>query len=358
MIQSVKVLAIAARIDRPETALFQALKQSGVGLHLVYDATDPSADALSRCGIPINHMLFRSRIDFTAIGRLRREIRDGAFEIVHTFTNRALSNALFASARIPVRHVTYRGTMGHLSRINPASWMTHLNPGIDRVVCVSDAVRKDLMQKGVPPERLVTIHKGHDPAWYCDKPATTRADLGLPDDAFVVGFVGRIRPVKGVDVLLRAAALLPSGLNVRLLLVGDIHDRRVRALVQDEALHERAHLMGHRKDAPALMRLCNAFVMPSVEREGLPRSVIEAMAQGIPPVVSGVGGMPELVIDGQCGRVVPPRDPEALAAAIRELAEDTERCAEYGERGRARITEQFNVSDYIKQTLELYRELV
>jgi len=214
------------------------------------------------------------------------------------------------------------------------------------------------MQKGVPPERLVTIHKGHDPAWYCDKPATTRADLGLPDDAFVVGFVGRIRPVKGVDVLLRAAALLPSGLNVRLLLVGDIHDRRVRALVQDEALHERAHLMGHRKDAPALMRLCNAFVMPSVEREGLPRSVIEAMAQGIPPVVSGVGGMPELVIDGQCGRVVPPRDPEALAAAIRELAEDTERCAEYGERGRARITEQFNVSDYIKQTLELYRELV
>lgn len=352
-----RVLAIAARIDRPEATLFRAVKESGAELDIVYDATDPSAEALRQCGIPIDHLLFRSRLDVAGIGKLRRKLKGGAFDIVHSFTNRALSNALFASIGLPPRHVTYRGTVGHLERWNPASWMAHLNPRIDRVICVSDAVRQYLVRQGLPPRRLVTIYKGHDPAWYDSEATSSRDELGFPGDAFVVGFVGRIRPVKGVDVLLRALALLPPELNVHLLLIGAVADKQVERLLTQPEIASRTHCTGYREDAAALMRHCDIFAMPSIKREGLPRAVIEAMTQGVPPIVSDVGGMPELVSDGECGLVFPPRAPEALAEAIRELAQDAEKRKRFGKRARERIATQFNVSAYIKQTLALYGEL-
>ena len=357
MIPPMRILAIAAEIDRSEGKLFRRLKQSGVDLHIVHDACNSSADGFRRLDIPIDRLHFRSRFDPAAIRMLRRIIKSGGFDIVHTFTNRTLSNALFASIGIPVKHVTYRGTIGHLERANPASWMAHLNPRIDRVVCVSDAVREHVLSKGVPPERLITIYKGHDPRWYDGDPVVARADLGIPDDAFVAGFVGRIRPVKGVDVLLHAVALLPTGPNVHALLMGELNDRRVSALSRSESIRDRVHLAGYRKDATSLLRLCDVFVMPSVAREGLPRAVIEAMAQGIPPIVSNVGGLPELVVDGECGLVVPARDAESLAGALRELATNEEKRLGFGERARVRIATQFNVSEYIEQTLALYGEL-
>jgi glycosyltransferase involved in cell wall biosynthesis len=310
-------------------------------------------------GIPVTLHAFRSRVDLPSIRRLRERIRSGRYDILHAFSNRALANTLIASRRVrPRRIVAYRGTSGHLSRLDPASWLTYLNPGVDRIACVSDAVRQYLESRGVPPRRLRTIYKGHDVAWYRPAPRGALREFGVPDEAFVLGFAGNMRPVKGVDVLLRAALALPPSRPVHLLLMGEVRDRRVEQLARAPGLRDRVHLAGHRPDAASLSGACDAVVMPSIAREGLPRAVIEAMAQGVAPIVSAVGGMPELVVDGECGLVVPPSDPAALADAIVRLARDPGLRRRYGRAARQRIVEHFNIDKTVAETAALYESLL
>ncbi len=120
----------------------------------------------------------------------------------------------------------------------------------------------------------------------------------------------------------------------------------------------RIHVAGFRADAPALTAACDVFVLPSRKREGLARSLIEAMAYGVAPIVTDCGGSPELVVDGECGIVVPVDDVAAIAAAIRQLREDPELRARYGQAARQRIGTRFRIDDTIRQTADLYRELV
>ena len=101
----------------------------------------------------------------------------------------------------------------------------------------------------------------------------------------------------------------------------------------------------------------DVFVMPSIKREGLPRAVIEAMAQGTPAIVSDVGGMPEIVVHGECGLVVPPKDPAALAKALIRLARDPVRCRRFSKRAPERIQSHFNIQTTIRQTVGLFRQL-
>jgi glycosyltransferase involved in cell wall biosynthesis len=118
------------------------------------------------------------------------------------------------------------------------------------------------------------------------------------------------------------------------------------------------HVLGYRKDAPALTAACDVFVLPSTKREGLARSLIEAMAYGVAPVVTDCGGSPELVQHGVSGLVVPVADAAALAAAIRMLHDDAALRARLGAGARERIGRDFRIEDTIAKTLALYRSLV
>ena len=118
------------------------------------------------------------------------------------------------------------------------------------------------------------------------------------------------------------------------------------------------HVLGYRNDAPALTAACDVFVLPSTKREGLARSLIEAMAYGVAPVVTDCGGSPELVVDGVSGIVVPVRDVPALAAALKRLHDDPELRRRMGAAARERIRNDFRIEDTIAKTLELYRSLV
>jgi glycosyltransferase involved in cell wall biosynthesis len=209
----------------------------------------------------------------------------------------------------------------------------------------------------LPPSRLTTIHKGHDVDWYSPGQPGDLEEFGVPEGSFVVGFSGNMRPVKGIDVLIRSALLLPPG-NIHFLLVGEVRDRRIERLARDAGLPDRMHFTGFRKDASALMGACSLFVMPSVEREGLPRALIEAMSQALPVVVTDVGGMPEVVVDKENGLIVPPRDPESLARAIESFAGDPERCVEFGRRARERIISHFNINATIERTMALYEDVL
>ena len=263
---------------------------------------------------------------------------------------------------LPVRIVAYRGIVGNVSFADPVSWLRFLNPRIAKIICVAEAVRRYFLEMRpaflrIPADRLVTIHKGHSLDWYREPPADLAA-LGIPHGAFVVGCVANYRPRKGIDLLVDAVARLPRSLNVHLLLVGDMSAPRLTEAIERSGAADRVHRVGYRADAPALAAACDVFALPSTRREGLARSLIEAMAYGVAPVVTDCGGSPELVIDGQSGLIVPPGDAGALAAALARLHDDPELRGRLGSAARERIRRDFRIEDTIERTIGVYERVL
>jgi glycosyltransferase involved in cell wall biosynthesis len=335
-------------IDRSDAAVYAGLADRGLRMRILAAPAHAARADLAEHGITVEPFPIRHRFDLRAAARLRRRLYACPPAVVYAPRNAALSVSLMATRGHAVPVIAYRGTTGHLSRWDPASRMSYLHPRLSRIVCVSEAVRRYLRDRmGLPETRLVRIYKGHDPDWYRAEPPA-RAAFGLADDAFVVGFTGAMRPVKGVDVLLDAVERLAPDLpDLRLLLTGDLRDRRLARRLREPTLREHVCLAGFRADAWKLARLADVFVMPSLSREGLPRAVIEAMAQGVPPVVSDAGGLPELVIDGDSGRVVPAGDAAALAGTLKALAEDPAERQRLGRTARQRIGTDFHVGHTI-----------
>lgn len=332
-----------------------ALRGDGSEVHAVCRPGSAEETALVAADVPVTILPVRHRLDLAAARALRRLIGAWAPDVVYAPENRTLSAALFATRglRRPVV-IGYRGTMGHLSRWDPAAWLTYLHPRLRRIFCVSNAVRGYLEGLRLPAERLVTIYKGHDPAWYA-APARSLAEFGVAPGDFVVAFAGNMRPVKGVDVLLQGVKTWPRDTRARLLLIGEVRDAAVRRLADDPAVAPYVRLTGYREDAAALIGAADAFVMPSVEREGLPRGVLEAMCQSKPVVVTAVGGMVEQVEHGVSGLVVPPRDPAALGRALLELAADPARAAGLGAASRRRVEERFHIRGTIEAFAREFR---
>jgi glycosyltransferase involved in cell wall biosynthesis len=352
-----RILFVTRHIDRSEAYLLSKLFASGVDLRLFCHPQTRNLEQLSKAGIPISLVELNSRFEATTIYKLRRMLRRQSYDIVHAVDSRALANSLWATLGIPVKIVAYRGTLGNLSHWDPAAHMAHLNRRIDRIICVSHAVRGYLNQIGVSPEKLVTIHKGHDPLWYEGLSGLRLEELGLPAGAFVVGCAANARPLKGIDVLIKAFHDLDDP-KAHLLIVGEVRDRRLRGLAADGPAAKRIHLAGFRPDAAALMGQVDVFVMPSLRREGFPRAVIEAMAQRVPVIVTSVGGMPEMVDDRKEGLVIPPNDPQALAQALRFLREKPELRREMGRQARRKVEQDFHIERTYEKLFMLYKGLV
>lgn len=357
---SYRLLVAATSIDRSHLALFAGLREAGVEVRLLFDPASPRREAILREFPEAGFLTVRHRLDLRAVRELRRCLVAWPPDVLYAPDNRPLSVSLMATRGSSVRVVAYRGTVGHLSRWDPASWMAYLHPRLAQIVCVSDAVRDYLRHRvGLPSERLTRIYKGHDPAWYDGPPPApaARADWGLPADAFAIGFVGCMRPVKGADVLIRALDDLPP--NAHLLLVGEVADPRLRPLAEaSPARRGRVHFAGPSTNVLGLLDLCDAVAVPSVSREGLPRAAIEAMCRRRPVVASDAGGLPELLDRGNCGLVVPAGDAPALAGALRRLLEEPDLRQRLAAAGRRQIETNFHIRETIRRTLALHQALL
>ena len=355
-----RVLCVAGYSDRPETETFIGLKEKGVDIEVICQPTAPHIDRLLDSGVDTVPLEIRSRIDLRAIGQIRRRLINGKVDILHGFTNKAISNAIIASTGIPVRIITYRGTVGNLSCWNPGAWTTHLNPRVDKVVCVSNAVLNHFLHMKIfgfymNPNKFITIHKGHEPTWYAHPPADL-TKFGIPEDAFVVSCVANYRRHKGIEVLIEAAELLEKYPQIHILIVGKLNNASHLVKIDRENAKSNVHFTGYQANAAALVAASDLFVLPVIRREGFPKTLIEAMAQGIPPVVTNVGGVPEIA-DRNCSLIVPPGNSRALAHSIQFLFENPDRRKHLGEKAKERIREHFTIERTIHETYELYCEL-
>lgn len=358
-----RVLCITDRSDLPETELFIGLKNAGVDISVICNPTGKYYDRLIQAGVTAYDLILDTRLNIPGIRYLRRHLKQHTYDILYCFNNKAASNVLMATRDMDVKIATYRGTVGNISFTSPSSLTTHLHPRVSRIVCVSKAVRDHILQmrflwKKIAPHRVVAIYKGHDISWYRQPPADL-SEFNLPNNAFVVTFAGRNRPHKGIDFLVDSAGHLPPDAPVFFLLLGRLqNDRKLIAKIHASPMKDHFILAGFRSNAPAIFAASDAFIMPSTKREGLSRAVIEAMSSETVPIVTDVGGLPELVIDGESGFVVPPMDASAIADAIMKLLENPVEKRQMAIAARDRIQHQFNIRTTVDETRKMFEDMI
>lgn len=311
----------------------------------------------------------RGTQDVFAFVQLYRLIRQMRPHIVHTHTAKAGTLGRLAArlAGVPVVIHTYHGHVfqGYFSPVKTRLFLS-IERGLarwtDRLLTVSEAVRRDLLLQRIgSPERLRVVPLGLDldPFLHCDGlRGQLRVELGVGDTP-LVGIVARLVPIKRHEDFLAAAAAVVRRLSAcRFLVVGDGELRdSLKARVRALGLDGRVHFLGWRGDLPRLYADLDLVVLTSAS-EGLPVSLIEAMAAARPVVATRVGGVPDLVEDGVTGLLVPPGDPGALAEAIVALLADPERRRHMGEAGRKRVYPAFSASRLLADMDRLYAELL
>ena len=216
---------------------------------------------------------------------------------------------------------------------------------------------------GYETESTVVIPNGFDTDLFAPSEEARydiRAELGVSHDTFLIGLIGRYHPLKDHTTFLSAAALLLKDYpDSQFVLAGkrvDWNNEALRAQVQDLGMVERVHLLGERLDMPQLTAALDVATSSSYE-EGFPNVIGEAMACGVPCAVTEVSDLPWIV--GDCGRVVPPRNPQALAKAWKDLIEiGRQGRAALGLAARSRVAELFSLSSVVEQYEALYESAV
>ena len=209
------------------------------------------------------------------------------------------------------------------------------------ITCVSRHLETWLRDEVRVRAPVTQVYNGVDTETFrpADGPSPVRAELGLGEDAFVAGIVGRLDPIKDHSTLFRAfAPLAARDPAARLLVVGDGGER---ARIEKEA-GDGVVMLGERADVAEVLRALDVFVLPS-HNEGISNTILEAMASGVPVVASRVGGNPELVEDGRQGRLFPAGDVDALASCLQDYAGSAETRLAHGAAGRARCEERFSI---------------
>jgi glycosyltransferase involved in cell wall biosynthesis len=300
----------------------------------------------------------RSEIDLGAAWRLARVLRDLGPEIVHAhdahgvaLASLALSLGRLAPAPLLIasRRVDF-----HLQGNSFSRWKYRQ---VDGFIAASEAIRAMLVADGIAPGRVVTVHEGIDiDRVTAGPPAAIHAELWLPTHAPVVGNVAALVPHKGQRHLIEAAALVVREVpDARFVILGEGELRpALERQIRELRLDKHVILAGFRPDVLAFHRAFDVFVMSSVT-EGLGTSLLDAMASSRAIVATEAGGIPEVVVDGETGLLVPPRNHQAMAAAIVRLLKDPALRERLGRAGFERVRSRFSAARMVDQTLDVYR---
>jgi sugar transferase (PEP-CTERM/EpsH1 system associated) len=240
-------------------------------------------------------------------------------------------------------------------------------PFVHRFVGLSQQIVAYLHDRvGVPPARLVHICNGVDTLTFAPPPGGKEPIAGCPFEPgrlLLIGTVGRMHGVKDQLNLTRAFLRLietdpAAAAQARLVMVGDGPLRaQAAALLESRGAGALAWLPGERADIPDVLRGLDLFVLPS-QAEGISNTILEAMASGLPVVATAVGGNPELVVDGECGWLVPPSNPAAMAEALAAYVHDRAMLRAHGAAARRRAELQFGIDTMVRRYQDLYDGLL
>ena len=345
--------------------LLPALRALGVDAEVVLlqEPGRPVAQlvrAFLAAGVPTFELAINMDLDPWLVGRLARLVRSRGAHAVHThgvhadLYGRLCLQGLDGVLLLQTRHNDDRFRRLWIMRLLN-QWLARR---CVRIIAISDAVREFVCAvEGIPPRKVERIYYGLDAAPAPQNVVDLRTELGWAG-APLIGFVGRLTGQKGVDVLLNAFAIVHRALpTARLLLIGDGPQRAaLAALAGGLQISAAVHFAGWREDARAQMAALNVLAIAS-RWEGFGLVTLEAMQAGVAVVASRVSALPEIVLDGETGLLVPAANAAKLAAALLALLQDPQRAMQLGENGRLRAAQLFTVKQMAVQHAALYLSL-
>ncbi len=366
MAEPLRILQLYPKEDYFTGAAIQ-LRELALGLHArghhIVVATRPSPQwrrKTAEANIPHVALPMSHELDMRSVLGIVRLVREHRIQIVHCHKGRARTLALLAGLfeKIPVL-VLNRGVSFPLDPWNRLGYTTNR---VTAVVAVSQSIKRGLVAAGVPARKIEVIYSGTDTDRF--HPGVdgngVRSELGLRPEDFLVTQIG-VRSWRGnddvLDAMVRVAQVAPQA---RLLIVGAPPPRIVSLgeKARQRGIEGVTRIVGHREDIPEVLAATNVTVDASYAGLGLTGSLRESLAVETPVIGTNLEGIPELVLDGETGLLVPPRNPEALAQAILRVIENPTRAKAMARAGRKRVETLFSTQIKVEKTEELYRRLL
>jgi len=359
----IRVLCINGESDPAETGSFIEMHRMGIDITVITWPDTVNYKSLVEAGVPVIPYYLKWKLSPPCIRFIRAELQRKQYDVLHMLDKRATMNGLIASRGMDIKRVAYRGIIGNIAYWSPQSWLFLLNPKLDRIICVCEAIRQSLLDLNflglrLPRDVPVTVRKGHRPELY-EGEAEDLTQYGIPQGAFVVACTLRAVPRKGVPVFIEAINRLPPGLDIHVLMAGTKMDSDLhKKLVAKNSYAERIHLHGFLKRMPWILKGVDITVLPTLKREGLPRAILEAMIAGVTPIVTTAGGSPELVEKDVSGFVVKPGNPDAIRDRILELYNDREKLQRMSAAAKQRVLTEFTVEKTARETIDVYKDML
>ncbi len=364
--EPLRILQLYPKADYFTGAAIQ-LRELALGLHArghrVVVGTRPSPIWAEKCraaGLPHRALPMRHALDLASAWALARLCREERIQVVHCHKGKARTLALLAGlvAPVPVL-VLNRGVSFPLDRWNRLGYVTRR---VTAVVAVCESIKRGLVASGVPAGKIEVIYSGTDLRRFHPQVdgSGIRRELGLEPGHALVTQVG-IRSWRGNDDVLDAMTRVHRAApHARLLFVGSPPPRIAIVLEKARArgLEGVVSVVGHREDIPEILAGSDVVVDASYAGLGLTGSLREALAVETPVVGTRLEGVPELIVDGETGLLVPPRNPEALAQALLRLLENPARAKAMARAGRKRVEALFSLATKIERTEALYARLL
>ena len=358
-------------------ALGAGLVRAGHEVEVAAPGDSDVAEAASAAGLAVHLIPLVGPLhpisDPAAVAAIRKLVVAGRFDIVHAHGFKAgfvgRLGVRLGGARTFVltahNHVLFRDGTPASTKSRYRLVERSLRGLVTRYIAVSDSIRRELVEGyGLPTDKITTVHNGVDPAPFLapqDRGAA-RAAFGLPaGDTVVVGLAARFSAQKGLRHLVDAVPLLRAELraNGREVVVVIGGSGPLGSALREQAVAAEAsgslRWPGHIDDIPAFLSALDVYVSPA-ETEALGMALIEAALAGVPTVATNVGGVPEVVVDGQTGLLVAPGDPAALAGAVAELVRNPDRAGALAVAARERCLREFAPERMIERTLVVYTE--
>lgn len=326
-------------------------------------------------GMPVTLLPMRHKADITVIRELARFLRKEQIAVVHTHTVRTNLVGRIAARMAGIPVVTH--VHSHPRYDTDRLWKNLFNDELERAtrrwtarfLCVTRYLREQLQREGVPSQRLCVVPNGIDLEHFQYTPQLETAAQGLREalalgpEARLVSMVALFRPLKGVEIFLKALAHVTKALpHVHGLLVGPFasssYHRHIERCCQQLKLDRHVHFIGFQEDARPALIASDLIALPSLWSEGMPYSLLEAMALGKPVVASNIGGLSEIVQDGHTGLLVPPKDALALAQAVQTLLQDPHRMKTIGLNAQRFVRAHHDAKHCIRQIEKNYLEVL
>lgn len=348
-----------------EMMLLKTLPRLPEWKHVVCSLTSKGdvGERLEQAGIRVFALRAKHRFGISVVRQLITLLRQHRPVIVHTYLvhGNLVGRVAARLAHVPIVISSIRSKLQELRFIpfilldTLTAWM------VTRYVANAHALQRVFQRYGIPAKKFRILTNGIDLSMFSAHVAAApaRQRLALPADAYVLGYVAKLRPEKGHRYLLQGFQRLRATLpQAHLVLIGDGPDElTLRVFARELGLGESVRFLGRRTDVPELLHALDVFVLPS-EYEGMSNALLEAMACGKPVVAAATPENAEVVSNGVHGLLVQGRNPEALADALRALWQDRARAHAMGAAARRRIEERYSLEASAEQLRLFYRELL